>query len=169
VALGIFVADLLLTVLTVTGISATFSAWPPSFDVLRYLGALYLTWMAVQAIRPRSAARFEQPRKSGLGSVIRMATLNSLLNPKALLFFIVFLPQFVVPANGSVAIQLATLGAILSVIALVFHSALGVASGRIGTWLDRRPAATRYLGWLNASIFVGLAARLLLLDESSGR
>lgn len=169
VALGIFVADLLLTALTATGVSAAFSTWPPSFDVLRYLGALYLMWMAVQAIRQRGAARFEQARKSSLGSVSRLATLNSLLNPKALLFFIVFLPQFVVPANGSVAIQLATLGVILSVIALVFHCALGVASGRIGTLLGRWPAAARYLDWLHASIFVGLAARLLLLDKSSGR
>ena len=50
-AVGITTADLILTLLTATGFSAIIAAWPPSFDLLRYLGAMYLVWLAIKAIR----------------------------------------------------------------------------------------------------------------------
>ena len=64
--------------------------------------------------------------------IFRRAMLNSLLNPKALLFFMLLLPQFASPSRGSTFWQLLTLGGVLSAISLVFHSSLGVFSGVIG-------------------------------------
>jgi threonine/homoserine/homoserine lactone efflux protein len=166
VAFGITAADLVLTVLTATGVTALVAAWPPSFDLLRYVGALYLVWLAIQALRRRSAATLMQKRASPTGPIFRAAMLNSLLNPKALLFFLVFLPQFVDPAKGSISLQLALLGGLLSAIALVFHSILGVLAGRL-VMLFMRSSMTsvRYFGWLHVGLFVALAARLLWLDR----
>ena len=165
VALGIFSADLVMTILTATGVTAVVAAWPPLFDLLRYLGAAYLVWLAVQAIRPRAAADLEVRAKSSSEKIYRMAVLNSLLNPKPLLFFMVFLPQFVNPGAGHIPLQIAIFGLLLSVIALAFHSTLAATSGRIATVFSRSTRYGDYFRWLHASLFVGLALRLLLLEK----
>ena len=166
-ALGITLADLVLTLFTATGITALVAAWPPSFDVLRYLGAIYLVWLAIATIRNPGIAVITQRNKSSLGRIVRMAMLNSLLNPKALLFFMVFLPQFVVAERGDVTLQLAVLGCTLSGAALLFNSLLGICSGQVGAMLSRSGAALRYQSWFLAALLVGLAMRLLLLERPS--
>jgi len=163
VALGIFLSDLLLTALTTLGVTAAILAWPPAFDLLRWLGALYLAWMAVQAVRRRGPASIAGKDRATPAQILRMALLNSLLNPKALLFFLVFLPQFVTPGQGSVQLQLATLGTTLSLLALAFHAGIGLASGRVASWFQARAWPGRHLSWLHAGLFLVLAARLVLL------
>jgi threonine/homoserine/homoserine lactone efflux protein len=165
VALGIFLADLLLTALTATGLTAAVTAWPPFFDLLRYGGAAYLLWLALQGLR--APGRLPMAQASALSSarIMRRACLNSLLNPKALLFFMIFLPQFVEPARGAIAVQLALLGAVLAVVALVFHALLGVFSGRVGAWLQRHAGAGPCSAWLQAGVMLALAVRLLLLER----
>jgi threonine/homoserine/homoserine lactone efflux protein len=165
VALGIFVADLILTAVTAAGITAAIIAWPPSFDLLRFLGIAYLFWLAIQNIKQNALGKVEDRPKSALWRVGRSALLNSLLNPKALLFFIVFLPQFVQPNLGNVPSQLFLLGIILSLIALTFHCILGVMSGRVAKAFSGSAALSRSLGWLQSFMFVGLAIRLMLLER----
>lgn len=171
-ALGISAADLVHTLFAATGVTALVAAWPPSFDVLRYAGALYLVWLAVQALRnlggggPRTGA---QARPAGFGRIVRMALLNNLVNPKALLFFMVFLPQFVDPSRGSVPLQLVQLGVVLSMAALAFNTLLGACSGQVGRWLHERPGAARFQSGLLAAVMLGLAVRLLFLDRPSPR
>jgi threonine/homoserine/homoserine lactone efflux protein len=168
-ALGITLADLILTVLTATGITALVAAWPPSFDALRYLGAVYLVWLAVQAIRKPGKAVVTHREQASFSRIVRMALLNSLLNPKALLFFMVFLPQFVVESHGDVALQLTLLGCTLSAAALLFNSVLGIFSGRVGELLHRREGALKYQSWFLAALLFALATRLLLLERPTPR
>ena len=165
-ALGISTADLVHTLFAATGVTALVAAWPPSFDLLRYAGALYLLWLAVQALRSGSGlpAHARVP-SSAFARIVRMAFLNNLVNPKALLFFMVFLPQFVDPARGSVPLQLVQLGVMLSAAALAFNTLLGACSGQLGRWLQRRPGAEKFQRGLLALVMVGLAIRLLLLDR----
>ena len=111
--LGIAAADLVHTLCAATGVTALVAAWPPSFDLLRYAGALYLLWLAWQALRSGGTHLSTQAGRAGFAQVLRRAWLNNLVNPKALLFFMVFLPQFVDPARGSVPAQLALLGVTL--------------------------------------------------------
>jgi threonine/homoserine/homoserine lactone efflux protein len=164
-ALGIFVADLVLLAVTALGLSALIMSWPASFDVLRIAGALYLLWLAWQALRASAAPGRDGVRvQPTLAQVLRRACANGLLNPKALLFFLVFLPQFVDPALGHVSAQLAVLGAVLSVEALAFHALLGVASGSIGRRVSSA-RAQRVFGRVLGLVFLGLALRLLLMDR----
>ncbi|SFQ26281.1 LysE family translocator [Variovorax sp. 770b2] len=164
-AIGISAADLVHTLFAATGVTALVAAWPPSFDVLRYAGALYLVWLAVQALRSGGLRTDAQAQPAGFGRIVRMALLNNLVNPKALLFFMVFLPQFVDPSRGSVALQLVQLGVVLSVAALAFNTLLGACSGQVGRWLQRRPGAEKFQRTLLALVMVGLAIRLLMLDR----
>jgi threonine/homoserine/homoserine lactone efflux protein len=168
-ALGISSADLVHTLFAATGVTALVAAWPPSFDLLRYAGALYLLWLAVQSLRSSNGGLpgGTRAQSSAFGRIVRMAFFNNLVNPKALLFFMVFLPQFVDPARGSVPLQLVQLGVMLSAAALAFNTLLGACSGQVGRWLQRRPGAERFQRGLLALVMVGLAIRLLLLDRPS--
>ena len=168
-AIGISAADLVHTLFAATGVTALVAAWPPSFDVLRYAGALYLVWLAVQALRNGGLRMGAQAQPAGFGRIVRMALLNNLVNPKALLFFMVFLPQFVDPSRGSVPLQLVQLGVVLSMAALAFNTLLGACSGQIGRWLHSRPGAARFQSGLLAAVMLGLAVRLLFLDRPSPR
>lgn len=169
-AVGITAADLVHTLFAATGVTALIAAWPPSFDVLRYAGALYLVWLAVQALRSGNVLRTgTQAQSAGFGRIVRMALLNNLVNPKALLFFMVFLPQFVDPSRGSVPLQLVQLGVVLSMAALAFNTLLGACSGQVGRWLERRPGAAKLQSNLLAAVMLGLAVRLLFLDRPTPR
>ena len=130
-ALGIGVADLLLTALTASGVTALVASWPPSFDLIRYAGVVYLLWLVFKTLQKSPRLDTAHVHREPLGRVCVQAMLNSLLNPKALLFFVVFLPQFVRPQAGSIAVQLLVLGGVLTVIAAVFHGLLGAFGGAL--------------------------------------
>jgi threonine/homoserine/homoserine lactone efflux protein len=168
-ALALFLspADLVHTLCAATGVTALVAAWPPAFDLLRYAGALYLLWLAWQALRSGDARLQARADGAGFARVLRMAWLNNLVNPKALLFFMVFLPQFVDPARGSVPMQLVMLGVTLSLAGLVFNTVLGACSGQIGRWLQRRRGAAGFQRGLLATVMIALAVRLLLIDRPS--
>ncbi|MBS7664251.1 LysE family transporter [Pseudomonas lalucatii] len=164
-ALGIGLADLILTLLTAAGVTGLAAAWPPSFDLIRYCGAAYLLWMAYRSLRsvgPPAAAGCE---RAPLQAVVLRAMFNSLLNPKALLFFILFLPQFVVPGEGTLAGQLLLLGGLLTLLALVFHAALGLFGGGIGRALGGRERLGGLHRWGLAGVLGLLALRLVLMPR----
>jgi threonine/homoserine/homoserine lactone efflux protein len=165
--LGIAAADLVHTLCAATGVTALVAAWPPSFELLRYAGALYLLWLAWQALGSGATSVPACAERAGFVQVLRRAWVNNLVNPKALLFFMVFLPQFVDPARGSVSAQLAVLGVTLSLAGLVFNTALGGCSGIIGHWLQRRRGPAGFQRGLLATVMIGLALRLLLIERPS--
>ncbi|HYD79180.1 MAG TPA: LysE family translocator [Paucimonas sp.] len=163
-ALGIGAADLIMTMLTAAGVTAAVAAWPPAFDILRYAGAIYLIRLAILALRSPGQLRVSGQDGTSMFGIFRRAMLNSLLNPKALLFFMVFLPQFV-DASRSVWPQILALGATLSVAAVAFNALLGGFSGRIGSLLERNPRAVRVQGWFLAAVMLSLACRLLWFER----
>ena len=160
-AAGIFGADVILSLLTAGGVAALLAAWPASFTLLRIGGALYLLWLAWQALSRHGAFDPQQAPERTLGRIFRMSATTSLLNPKALLFFLVFLPQFVDPRRGEPGLQLLWLGGVLALLALLFHTALGAFSGRLARVFSASAAATAALARVPAIVYVFLAARLL--------
>jgi len=164
-ALGISLADLLLTLLVSAGMGAVVMSWAPAFDLLRLAGACYLLWMAWQAL---TAPTGESAAPRPLGSIRKIfvrATLNSLLNPKGLLFFMVFLPQFVTVGNASVTVQLVMLGVLLTLISLVFHTVLALCAETLRRRLNGGPALRRWGSYGFAGMMTALAARLLFLER----
>lgn len=166
-ALGITAADLILTVLTATGITAIVAAWTPALDAIRYAGAAYLLWMAYQAWSRRVGMHHDVKRETSLTEVFVRAMLNGLLNPKALLFFMVFLPQFVDPGHGAITTQLIVLGCVLAAIAAVFHVALGAGAGPLNRMLSGRSTAVRLQSRALAVVLALLALRLVLMTHAS--
>jgi threonine/homoserine/homoserine lactone efflux protein len=169
VALGIGLADVVLTVLTATGVAGMVAAWPPSFDLLRLGGAAYLLWMAWNAWHHPGQLALTRTGAQSLVTVFRRSALNSLLNPKALLFFLVFLPQFVEASDTPVALQLALLGGVLTIASVVFHGALGLVGGQLANALSARlahsPRLANLPGHIQALVLAALAVRLLLTQR----
>jgi threonine/homoserine/homoserine lactone efflux protein len=151
------------TLLAVLGVSALIAASPQAFTALKIVGGLYLIWLGIGVLRsagssgPAAAASSEQsPRALFLRGIVANA-----INPKVILFFLSFLPQFVVPANGNVGGQLALLGVLFAVQAGVIFGLLGYFAGAIGQRLNRRPAIATLLDRLTAIVFLGLGLRLI--------
>jgi threonine/homoserine/homoserine lactone efflux protein len=167
-ALGIALADLVYTALTAAGLTAAVAAWPPAFDLIRYLGAIYLLWLAYRTLRQSAQAQPGGSAAAGRAGGLRIcarAALNSLLNPKPMLFYMVFLPQFVEPARGHAAWQIVVLGCLLTATSLAFHSLLGALSGSTGRFL--RAGAGKLGSRTLAAVFALLALRLALLSRTT--
>lgn len=152
------------------GLAALLSASPYAFDVIRWTGAAYLVWIAIQALRapaPPASAPSATPanKRAPLYPFFRQALITNLLNPKIILFFLAFLPQFADPAQGAVWAQILILGLLFAFIGISINVAIGSASGMISAKLSANQGAARWLNRLAAAVFLGLAARLALAER----
>jgi len=151
------------TVLAALGVSALIAASPAGFTVLKLLGGVYLVWMGWRAIRSRAAAHVgradggkETPRRLFVRGVLANA-----INPKVVLFFLAFLPQFVVPARGDAPWQIVQLGVVFTLQAALLFGSLGYFAGHVGEWLDRHGRAGIWLDRIAGAIFIALGLRLI--------
>lgn len=163
-AIGIALADLVLALAAASGVAALMAAWPPAFDLLRWAGAAYLVWLGVQALRAGSGAAAAHRAGPWRGlHIARMGFFHTLMNPKALLFFVVFLPQFAHPDRVPVGVQMVQLGAVMAVVSLAFNTSLGSAAGLVARRMAAGEGSVRLRQRLLASVMFGLALRLLVM------
>jgi threonine/homoserine/homoserine lactone efflux protein len=87
---------------------------------------------------------------------------TNILNPKVALFFLAFLPQFVDPERGSVALQIVVLGCLFNTSGTLVNIAVAYLAASAGRWLGTRGPFERIFRWLTASVFIGLGLRLAL-------
>ena len=110
--LGVHTGTIFFVLATAFGLSALLQASETAFQVVKYLGVAYLVWLGIQKLwlsRGHEDEAAEPPRAS-LRRIFTQGVIVNLLNPKTLIFFAAFLPQFVDPALGSVTFQLAFFG-----------------------------------------------------------
>jgi len=152
------------------GLSALLAASETAFAVVKAAGAIYLLWLAWQAIRHGSALTLENgpatPRRPH--DMFLTAFGVNLLNPKIVLFFVTFLPQFVDPADPFAARKLLFLGLYFIVVSLPLCIALVLAAGRISAGLKRSRRLMRSFDYLFAGLMGAFAARLLVARASNG-
>ncbi|QGZ38591.1 threonine/homoserine/homoserine lactone efflux protein [Pseudoduganella flava] len=152
------------TLLAVVGVSALIAASPTAFTVLKVAGGLYLIKLGWGAWRHAGAvdvARVDTPRETPLRLFFKGCIANA-INPKVVLFFLSFLPQFVVPAHGDAPLQMAALGVTFTLQAAVLFGLLGWFAGAIGRWLNRRPRAGVVLDRVAGTVFIGLGLKLIV-------
>lgn len=151
------------TLLAAVGISGLIAASPTAFAALKVAGGLYLLWLGVQALRSRGGAKVGAVAgpQVPLRALFAKGLFANAINPKVVLFFLSFLPQFVIADNGHVALQTVQLGLTFTLQAAVLFGALGYFSGSIGQWLQRRPAAPLWLDRIAGMIFIGLGLKLI--------
>jgi threonine/homoserine/homoserine lactone efflux protein len=147
------------TVAAALGLAALFLHAPVAYDGVRVAGAGYLLWLAVKAFRSGGVAAPTQPgTPAGTARVFVRALLNNLANPKVILFFVSYLPQFVDRSRGHVTAQFLVLGALFLLVGLVVVDIpMGLCAGRAGRLLARRAAVAGRLGKAAGTIYAGLA------------
>lgn len=168
-ALGVGVGCMTHTLWAVLGISALVAASAPAFNFIKWLGVLYLLWLGVQALRDKgspAAAGAPMPAASLRGRFMQ-GWLTNALNPKVMLFFLAFLPQFVDTSAGPVAGQLLWMGGVFTALTSVAYAALAWVAGGLGQRLVARPGLARWLNRCTGGLFIALAVRLALAERRS--
>ena len=144
------------------GITALVMAVPYAYDTLRFAGALYLLYLAWQALRPGGRSVF-QPRDLPQDSPRRlfaMGFLTNLLNPKIAVMYLSLLPQFIQAEQGSVLVQSLILGSTQIAISVSVNAVIALAAGSVAGFLASRPAWLKWQSWLMGTVLAALALRL---------
>lgn len=173
-AAGIFVGDTILMLLAVTGMASVLRATPELFMVIKYAGAAYLAWVGISLLRGALATwrrgdetaeqvgdgRPDYPPVRSAPHPFRTALVISLMNPKAILFFVSFFIQFVDPAYEHPALSFVILGVIVQICSVLYLSTLIFAGARLAAQFrrHRRVAAGATAGV--GGVFIGFGAKL---------
>ena len=163
VACGTAAGMLVHTTLTALGLAALLKAVPEALAVIKVIGGLYLLWLALQAFRAHQQSVAIEPVRHGkrFWSLFGRGALNNLANPKIVVFYVVFLPQFVDPAVGNVTSQLFVLGGTMLFVGLVVDLQIGLLAGRLRGVLLRSRIFQQILNKITGTIYGALAARLI--------
>jgi threonine/homoserine/homoserine lactone efflux protein len=162
IALGLFVH----TTAVALGVAVIFQTSQYAFIALKYAGAAYLIYLAWQAFTA-TKSKFDCDRsKSETASkqFFRGFTL-CIANPKITIFFLAFLPQFVVPENGAIIGQFYQLGALMVCVTLVIFGTVAIAAGSLGAWIKGSPKAQIWLNRISGIVFVSLAFNLATAEK----
>ncbi len=163
VVLGLCSGLLFHTAAVALGLAALLAASATAFSLLKALGAAYLLWLAWQSWRaPAGLPGSESQPALGARQTYLRGVLMNISNPKVALFFLAFLPQFVDPTRGAVALQILQLGGVFMLATLLTFGAVALLAGRFGQLLQSSPRAQVRLNRLASAVFVGLALRLVL-------
>jgi threonine/homoserine/homoserine lactone efflux protein len=165
-AAGMALGMVVHVVATALGLAVVLRAAPWSLTATQLLGSLYLVWLGWTSLRSSQSRSPGGPERAPDRTVLRMAMVTNLTNPKVILFFAALLPQFVREGHGPAAVQLLTLGAIFLFIGFLIDGAIGVAVGRVGATRAGGRSASR-LRSAAAIIYLALAA-LLAFEAVSG-
>ncbi|MEV6650475.1 leucine efflux protein LeuE [Streptomyces sp. NPDC051219] len=170
-AAGVWCGDAVLMVLSAAGVASLLQANTLLFGIVKYAGAGYLTWLAIGMLRAawslwrsrheRSAgAAAAEPAAPGAERPFRRALVISLLNPKAILFFISFFVQFVDPGYAHPALSFVLLGALAQAASVLYLSALIFGGTRLSAAFRRRKRLSAGATTAAGALFLGFAAKL---------
>lgn len=168
VTAGLGMARITHVFLAAAGLSTLFVTSPWTYDLVRYLGAAYLTFLGIRILFPKLAERSdnnESERSQNAPSDYRKALykglFTNLLNPKALIFCSVLLPQFIDPTGPNLAIQFSLLGFILVLIGLFFDSCYSLLGASIKGKVSSSSLLAKTQRYIFASLLMGLGVRLI--------
>jgi threonine/homoserine/homoserine lactone efflux protein len=153
-------------VAAITGLAGLLHASAMAFQVLKYLGAAYLLFMAWSTLRDKGALSVEQeaaPRSAA--KVIVSGILVNILNPKLTIFFLAFLPQFVSAGEPRPLLRMVELSAVFMLLTLVVFAGYGGFAAAIRRQLLSRPRVLTWMRRAFAGAFLALGARLALTDR----
>ncbi|WP_404440468.1 LysE family translocator [Stutzerimonas chloritidismutans] len=151
------------------GISAILATSALAFAVVKYVGAAYLLYLGIQALRSAGAGmqlNLNAAPRTSAWQAYRQGILVDILNPKAAIFFMAFLPQFVRPDQGAVAVQLLVLGVLVVMVAIVVECALVLLAARASSALRENRRLSQWLDRVLGSVLIGLGIRLGLAERA---
>ena len=166
-AIGVCLGILVHTALAALGVSAILHASETLFFALKVVGAAYLVWLGVKLLFARTGTGSLSGAAAPLSplALVWQGVLSNVTNPKIVLFFLAFLPQFVSPASPTPTRDLAFLGVLYALLALPVKAGVGLAAG---SFSERALRSRAILTWVNrvcGCVLVGLGLRLVASER----
>ena len=157
-AIGVEIGTLVYVLATALGLSALLVASPVAFNMIKYVGAAYLFYLAISALRsrPEPTANTVRERTRSLTRLGGKAAMVNILNPKVALFFLALLPQYIDPSRGSIGTQTLTLGILFFVIALTMDLFYATLSVPLGIWWRTSSSAQIAQRYFSSIVFLAL-------------
>ena len=167
-AAAVVVGDAVLMVAAAAGIGSLLAAYPHVFTLIKYAGGAYLVWVGIQLIRAAIlrwkngtiVAKIDTSIPQDTSHPFKRALAISLVNPKAILFFVSFFIQFVDPAYAHPALSFIVLGMILQIISIIYLSALILVGSRLAAAFRRRHRLSATMTGGVGTLFIGFGAKL---------
>ena len=167
-AAGLATGGLVLVVAAAFGLAALFAVAPFVYMVVKILGALYLIYLGILMLLEKDStdddAKLEAVRRTPLPRIFFQGVVVEVLNPKTVVFFVAFLPQFVNSELGSVGLQMLILGVLVPLTAVPSDLIVAFTGGTIAKKLARNQAASKFLNWLGGLFLIGLGIRLFIAE-----
>ncbi|MEW6559035.1 MAG: LysE family translocator [Pseudomonadota bacterium] len=173
-ALGVGAGCLVHVTAAAVGLSALIAASDAAFGVVKWLGAFYLVWLGIGLLRSRAGSNLPDDtrrfpsRSASLRAVFGQGVLTNVLNPKVVLFFLAFLPQFVGPSTQGQGWAFLLLGVVFTVNGTLFNLGVAWATARMRRRMAGMGRMQRLALWvrrLTGLVFVGLGLRLALASR----
>jgi threonine/homoserine/homoserine lactone efflux protein len=166
-AAGISIGLIFHTVLAAFGLSAILNTSDIAFQTVKYIGAGYLFYLGIKTIFSKGKLKLENDdRKMNNISIVRQGIFTNVFNPKAIVTFMAFIPQFVNPLDKNATIQIILLGGIISFLAVAWFGLVGFFSGYIGLWLSKNVLYQKIIRYLSGSVLIFLGLRLVLTKRT---
>lgn len=166
--LGISLGGFVHVFAAAVGLSALLVSSAFAFMVVKYLGAAYLIYLGITTLMtPTKTVDNTQIIKMSHARIFRQGMIVNILNPKTALFFFTFIPQFVDPARGSVALQIVFLGTLFLVMAIVTDGTYALVAGTLGQWLKSNQTFLKIQKYLSGSIYIFLGVTTALSGGNS--
>lgn len=162
--LGCGIGCLSHTLLAALGISALIAASPWAFTGLKLAGGAYLIYLGWHALRStgKMGTQIGEASPSSALQLFGKGLFANAINPKVVMFFLAFLPQFVAAERGDAPWQIVQLGLIFTLQAALLFGLLGYFAGHVGRWLNRNAKAGLWLDRIAGAVFVGLGFKLII-------
>jgi threonine/homoserine/homoserine lactone efflux protein len=149
--------------LVALGLGAIVAASAAAYTVVKLAGAAYVVWLGVSAIRHRSRGRAvlenHEPTAEPRAHAVRTGFVVGVTNPKTIVFFVAFLPQFT-SSSGPAALQLALLGVVFGVLAVCSDSVWALGAGKARDWFARKPHRLDKLSAAGGGMMIALGLTL---------
>jgi len=161
--LGIGVGTLFHVAAATLGLSALLLSSALAFDVVKYLGAAYLVYLGIRALRARPQPGQPQiVQRHSLPRIFSQGVLVNVLNPKTALFFFAFLPQFVSPERGAVTSQILLLGCLFIALGMLSDGTYALLAGTFGHWLKGNARFLHAQRYLAGGVYITLGVTAAL-------
>lgn len=164
--LGIGTGALLHTCAAVLGLSALLATSALAFNAVKVLGAAYLIYLGIRVLLSDDTHAYTSLGKAQGGGAYRQGLTTMMLNPKAAVYFLAFLPQFVDPSRGAAASQLFIFGCIQALAAVSVYTCVSLVAGSMSSWLRRSLTFRRAQKWLTGCTYIALGTGLALGGRS---
>lgn len=162
---------ILQVLLVAVGLGAIVAASATAYTVLKLAGAAYVVWLGVQAIRHRrdataalASASEQVGRRTSPWSSLRTGLIVGATNPKTVVFYVAFMPQFTNEAAGNTGLQVAVLGLAFGALAICSDTVWALAASKARDWFAREPRRLERLGASGGVMMIGLGATMVAAE-----